>query len=237
MYDVILYAAIATIVCVMLYSVLGKSVGRGPEDDADLPGFITGKEDAAPKFVAPVYDGPNIPGLDGVLKLDGAFSPMEFLDGARVAYPMILDAYADGDKAQLQPLLTADVYDVYAQAIDEREAKNLRQITDLARLIKAELVSAQTSGKQMRLSVRYTAELASALVDENGETIEGDQDTLASINEIWTYTRKAGSADPNWKLADVEPSGGEELGADPTPDTAPDSASGTASDPASDMSA
>lgn len=222
MYDVILYAAIATIVCVMLYSVLGKSVGRGPDDDADLPGFITGKEEA-PKFVAPVYDGPNIPGLDGVLKLDAAFSPVEFLDGARVAYPMILDAFADGDKAQLEPLLTPDVYTVYAQAIDEREAKNLRQITDLARLIKAELVSAETSGKQMRLSVRYTAELASALVDANGETVEGDQDTLASINEIWTYTRKAGSADVNWTLADVEPSGGDELAADTAPDTAPDS--------------
>jgi predicted lipid-binding transport protein (Tim44 family) len=220
MYDVILYAAIATIVCVMLYSVLGKSVGRGPEDDADLPDFITGKDRASePKIVAPVYDGPHLPGLEDILKLDADFSPVEFLGGARVAYPMILEAFADGDKETLSPLLSPDVYQVYADAIEAREAQNLRQITDLARLIGAEFVGAETSGKEMRVSVRYKAELASALVNEAGDVIEGDPDTLASINEIWTFTRTAGSKDPNWLLADVAPSEGDELAADPTPDT------------------
>lgn len=220
MYDVILFAAIATIVCVMLYTVLGKSVGRGPEDDADLPDFITGKNTVeTPKFVAPVYDGPNVPGLEDVMKLDPDFSPMGFLDGARVAYPMILDAFADGDREQLEPLLTPDVFKVYSDAIDSREENNLRQITDLARLMSAKLERAETQGKVMRVSVRYEAELASALVDAEGETVEGDQDTLASINEIWTFTRTAGSSNPNWMLADVEPSGGDELPADPTPDT------------------
>lgn len=220
MYDVILYAAIATIVCVMLYTVLGKSVGRGPEDDADLPDFVTGKSaPETPKFVAPVYDGPSVQGLDDVMKLDRDFSPNEFLGGARVAYPMILEAFADGDKDQLEPLLTPDVFEVYSGAIAEREEKGLRQITDLARLIGAELVSAETQGKDMRISVRYKAELASALVNSEGDTIEGDPDTLASINEIWTFTRTAGSNNPNWRLADVEPSGGDELEADPTPDT------------------
>jgi len=220
MYDVILYAAIATIVCVMLYTVLGKSVGRGPEDDADLPDFVTGKNaPETPKFVAPVYDGPAVAGLEDVMKLDSSFSPTEFLGGARVAYPMILEAFADGDKDQLKPLLTPDVYEVYSGAIDAREEKGLRQVTDLARLIGAELVRAETTGKVMRISVRYKAELASALVNADGETVEGDQDTLASINEIWTYMRKSGAADPNWMLADVEPSGGDDLEADPTPDT------------------
>ena len=83
----------------------------------------------------------------------------------------------------------------------------------------AKLERAETQGKVMRVSVRYEAELASALVDAEGETVEGDQDTLASINEIWTFTRTAGSSNPNWMLADVEPSGGDELPADPTPDT------------------
>ena len=31
MFEVILYAAIATIICVLLYSVLGKDVGQGPD--------------------------------------------------------------------------------------------------------------------------------------------------------------------------------------------------------------
>lgn len=220
MYDVILYAAIATIVCVMLYSVLGKDVGRGPDSDAELPDFITGKtKPEAPKFVAPVYEGPSVPGLKDVMKLDAEFSPRNFLDGARVAYPMILEAFADGDREQLKPLLTEDVFNVYSAAIDAREEKGLRQVTDLARLIGAEFVRAEIKDKVMRISVRYKAELASALVNVDGETVEGDQDTLASINEIWTFARSVGSTDVNWALADVEPSEGDELAADPTPDT------------------
>lgn len=219
MYDVILFAAIATIVCVMLYSVLGKSVGRGPEDDAKLPALISGEAREIPKVVSPVYDGPAVTGLSDVLKLDSSFSPTEFMDGARVAYPMILDAFADGDKKQLKPLLMPAVYKVYAQAIDDRAEKGLRQITDLARLMGHELVLAEAKGKTMRLSVRYKAELASALVNEDDETVEGDRDTLSTITEVWTFARKAGSADPNWRLTDVAPSEGDALPADPTPDT------------------
>lgn len=220
MYDVILFAAIATIVCVMLYTVLGKSVGRGPEDDADLPDFVTGKDSSeSPKFVAPVYEGPDVPGLKSIMDLDSDFSPMGFLAGARVAYPMILEAFADGDKEQLEPLLTADVFKVYSDAIDARQAQDLRQITDLARLMSAKLERADTQGKVMNVSVRYEAELASALVNAEGETVQGDQDTLASINEVWTFTRTAGSNDPNWMLSDVESSTGDELEAEPTPDT------------------
>ena len=50
MYEVILYAAIATIVCAMLYSVLGRSVGRGPESGFDPSNFLQGKdEEKCPK--------------------------------------------------------------------------------------------------------------------------------------------------------------------------------------------
>ncbi len=219
MHEVILFAAIATVICVMLYSVLGKSVGRGPDDDGNLPGFLAGEPAQTPKVVAPVFDGAAPPGIAGIMKLDGGFSLGQFLNGARMAYPMILDAFADGDKEQLQSLLMPDVYDVYVQAIDAREAKGLRQITDLARLIEHEVVSAETVGKIMHISVRYKAELTSALVDAAGETVEGDADTLSVVSELWTFTRKAGDTDPNWKLSDVAPSEGDKLEADPTPDT------------------
>ena len=71
----------------------------------------------------------------------------------------------------------------------------------------------------MHISVRYKAELASALVDAAGEVVEGDPDTLSLVSEVWTFTRKAGDTDPNWKLSDVAPSEGDVLEADPTPDT------------------
>ena len=36
MYEVILYAAVATIVCIVLYSVLGKSVGQDSSEKLNI---------------------------------------------------------------------------------------------------------------------------------------------------------------------------------------------------------
>jgi len=216
MFEVILYAAIATIVCVMLYTVLGKSVGQGPEEAVDL--FKPNTVDA-PKIVEPISERSDIEGMNAVIALDSSFNTNEFINGAKSAYVMILEAFASGDRDTLENLLTEDVYKVYSDAIDAREADNLTQITDLGRLISASISRGEVDGRWMSVSVAYKSEIASALQDEDGEIVQGDPDVLASIEEVWTYTRKAGASDPNWRLSDVAASEGDELEADPTPDT------------------
>lgn len=216
MFEVILYAAIATIVCVMLYSVLGKSVGQGSAEPIDI---FKGDEDNSPKIVDPVVETSFVDGMNDVIALDKSFRQKEFLSGAKTAYVMILEAYADGDKETLTTLLAEDVYNVYAAAIIAREKDGLRQVTDLGRLIGAKIVRGDVDGKWMRVSVEYKAELASSILNAEGEVVQGDPDVLASVEEVWTYTRKAGSNDPNWLLADVATSTGDDMAADPSPDT------------------
>lgn len=218
MHEVILYAAIATVICVMLYSVLGKSVGQGPEAGFD-PQEALGMNEPKSGFVEPVEDESHLPGLNAIMKMDGNFASSQFVDGAKAAYAMILEGFASGDKELLVGLLSADVYETYAAAIDDREAQNLTQVTDLARLMSAEIVDAELSGSQARISVRYDAEQSSALVDADGQTVQGDTDILARITEDWTFERNLKSKEPDWLLCEVAPSEGDTLEADPTPDT------------------
>ncbi|WP_051279947.1 Tim44/TimA family putative adaptor protein [Hellea balneolensis] len=219
MYEVILYAAIATIVCVMLYSVLGKSVGQGPESGFDAEKAIKDSESANNKVVQ--LNSSNTPptGLEAIAAADSNFSPAYFMDGAKAAYSMILEAFAAGDREQLESLLTSDVYKVYAEAIDAREADNLTQVTDLGRLRKAMIKEAELDGKMARIEVLYESELTSALMDKDGNVVQGDPDILSSISEVWTFERNVKSSDINWRLSDVSPSEGDALEADPTPDT------------------
>lgn len=218
MSEVILYAAIATIVCVMLYSVLGKSVGQGPESKFDP---FDKAEEKAPQtgFVPPMEADSNMPGVGDIRAIDPNFSPAEFLDGAKQAYSIILEAYADGDRDTLGGLLTSDVYEIYDQAITSREEQGLTQVTDLARLKEATIVDAETSGKIAIVAVKFEAELSSALLDADGKTIEGDPDLLAQVSEVWSFQREVKSKDATWYLAGVAPSEGDDLEADPTPDT------------------
>lgn len=219
MYQVILYAAIATIVCVMLYSVLGKSVGQGPESGFNPEDLMGPNKADGPKLVAPVIDEHSATGLDAIIKADPSFSPAQFIDGAKGAYSMILEAFASGDKAMLKDLLTPKVYKIYADAIDARVKDNLTQVTDLARLKKASIKEASRKAKIGKISVVYDAELTSALMDAEGKVVQGDPDLLSSVSEVWTFTRNLTDKNPNWRLADVAPSEGDNLESDPTPDT------------------
>ena len=96
MFDVIIYAALATVVVVVFYSVLGKQTGFGgvPEEKSDPVDF--GMEDPNRK-TKPEAD-PLIErlGLSGITRLDPSFSISHFMSGATAAYSMILEAFANG---------------------------------------------------------------------------------------------------------------------------------------------
>jgi predicted lipid-binding transport protein (Tim44 family) len=223
MQEIILYAVLTLIVGAMLYSVLGKNVGQGPEaavDPKDLLDKISGS--AQKTEPEPNFEGPGAEGLNAIRSADASFTLSGFLDGAKAAYGMILEAYADGDKETLGGLLSQDVAQSYFDAIDDRIKKELSQTTDLARLISAEIVDAERKGKTGKISVSYLAELATALIDKNGEVVGGDLDVLSRVREIWTYERTLSSKNPNWVLASVEPHdvvSGDKSAPDHSPDT------------------
>ncbi len=62
-------------------------------------------------------------GLDAVADTDRSFDPAQFLIGARAAYEMIVNAYAEGDRRTLKYLLSRDVYDGFEAAIVDREKR------------------------------------------------------------------------------------------------------------------
>lgn len=232
MQEILLYAFLALIVGSMLYSVLGKDVGHGSDDPMDplkKPETLrpelnqnnnlveAGAEAATPKFT-----GPGASGLEDIFKADSSFSAYQFLDGAKQAYGLILEAYADGDKPVLDGLLNKKVKADYFAAIDAREEQKLSQTTDLARIISSEIIGASKIGKTASISVLFTAELATALLDASGETVSGDLDILSKIEEVWQFERTIGSKSPNWILSSVAPHeilDGDTGGPDHSPDT------------------
>ena len=62
-------------------------------------------------------------GLDSISGADANFNGQHFLTGARAAYEMIVNAYAEGDRRTLKNLLAREVYDGFESAISEREKR------------------------------------------------------------------------------------------------------------------
>ena len=223
MFDVMIFAALAVVICVVFYSVLGKQTGFGGTSDEKVDPVEFGMENPNKTKLSGLDAAPDPEierlGLSAIAKLDPNFSISHFVNGATSAYSMILEAYADGDRDMLRNLLMPETFEIYAEAIDAREKEGQTQVTDLGRLRKVSIEGARLDGAIANIRVLYEADLTSALRDAEGNIVQGDPDVLSSVSEIWEYQRNLKSPDNTWYLSEVEPADGDALEADPSPDT------------------
>ncbi|MCP3056793.1 Tim44/TimA family putative adaptor protein [Aurantimonas marianensis] len=135
---------------------------------------------------------------------DPNFEPAEFLEGAKLAYEMIVTAFADGDRKVLKNLLSNEVYQGFEQAITDREERGERMQSSFVGIDDAEIVSAEKKDREALVTVRIVAQLISAVLKPDGEIVEGDPEAVVEVKDVWTFSRDTRSRDPNWKLAGTE---------------------------------
>jgi predicted lipid-binding transport protein (Tim44 family) len=162
-------------------------------------------EPAAPIWTGYAEEGsPLAKGLERIAAADRDFSPASFIGGAKVAYEMVVTAFAQGDKQALKNLLSREVYDGFAAAIDNREKAGEKLESRFVGIDKADLVAADLNGRKATVTVRFVSELISSTTNRAGEVIDGDPKQIREITDVWTFERDVGSRDPNWKLVATE---------------------------------
>lgn len=195
--DLIILAAIAVFVISRLYAVLGQKTGaeQRPRPYREAPVRAAeqaedAKTDEDKRKLRPAFTGPAAAGLEAIASEDTSFSPDEFLRGARKAYELIVAAYADGDRDALRALVDQDVFDVYSDAIVDRQKTGAEPMR-LVRLRQARIVEASVDASHFgRVLVSFESDLS-------------DGENLRSSKEIWTFKRSLRSDDPNWLLDEV----------------------------------
>jgi predicted lipid-binding transport protein (Tim44 family) len=143
-------------------------------------------------------------GLDALLGADPAFDAKHFLTGARAAYEMIVNAYAEGDRRSLKSLLSREVYDGFETAINEREKRGETVESRFVAIDKAEISAAELRARTAQITVRFVSQLVSATRDKNGNVIDGNPEKVTDITDVWTFARDVSARDPNWKLVATE---------------------------------
>ena len=143
-------------------------------------------------------------GLRAIKDADASFEPKGFVEGAKMAYEMIVMAYADGDRKTLKNLLSREVFDGFVAAIADREGRSEKIQSSFVGIDKADIVSAEMKGSEAHVTLRIVSELISATRNKAGEVIDGDPETVAEVKDVWTFARDTRSKDPNWKLVATE---------------------------------
>ncbi|XHE12885.1 Tim44/TimA family putative adaptor protein [Agrobacterium deltaense] len=142
--------------------------------------------------------------LRDVMTKDPTFRPKEFLNGARMAYEMIVMGFADGDRKTLKNLLSKDVFDGFDAAISERESRGEVVKSTFVGIEKADITQAAVRDSEVQITLRLVSQLISATYDKDGKLVDGDPDAVAEVDDIWTFSRDIRSRDPNWKLIATE---------------------------------
>lgn len=182
-----------------LYSVLGRRVGRQPED-RPLAEVASGAVRPADRLTDASDDDVQLTGLAAIRARDSQFDVGRFLGGARQAYEMVVCAFAAGDKATLRGLLGPGVLSGFEAVIDQRAAEGRSETAEFLNSPRADLEKAEVvAGDVARITVRFLAEFRSRSKGPEGEAVD-DRRTA----ELWTFERPLKSRDPNWMLVHVD---------------------------------
>ena len=213
-FDIILFAMIAVFLVLRLRSVLGRRTGNERRRDlfvrrprpapdptpdngpaASEPGRIAANPPTGSAPVDAVAEGVN-----RIRRADPSFDPSQFIEGARAAFEMIVTAFAASDKSALQPLLSGEVFQQFATAIDERVAAKETLETRILRLDEADIVEVELAGRTAQVTVRLVSQQVNVTRAMDGSIVDGDPEHPIEKTDYWTFARDTRSADPNWVL-------------------------------------
>jgi predicted lipid-binding transport protein (Tim44 family) len=203
--DILLFAGIAAFLVFRLRSVLGRRTGleRRPTNPlAPPPAPVPAKPAAAPvQLRAPNgAAAPPAGGLAAITAADPSFSEETFLKGARGAFEIIVNSFAAGDKKALQPLLSKDVYDRFAEAIDARVAAKESLQSNLVAMKSAELVETSLESGTALVTVKFVSDQTNVTRAADETVRDGDPTRVDEHVDFWTFARPIRSRDPNWML-------------------------------------
>ncbi len=215
-YEIVILAMIAAFLGMRLYSVLGR---RAEHEEEIVPGGFDRADDraqAAPLAGPGAAEAPRAEraitgfspaierGLRDIAGADRRFDLIGFLEGARAAYGMVLEAFWRGDRETLRELCDDDVYAGFDAAIAEREAAGHVLENRLIRIEDVAIHAAELNGQTARIAVSFVSDIAALTRDADGHMIAGSLDDAVESRDVWTFTRDVTSNAPAWLVDETD---------------------------------
>jgi len=222
--DIVLFAMVAAFLVLRLRSVLGKKTGhqeprqdpvsrrqQDTNDDGNVVELPNNRNNDAPDTQAAAADlaeslDPNDPPSAGITQIriaDNTFHPGEFAGGARGAFEIIVQAFADGDADTLKNLLADDVFENFNDAIEARKEADETLETTIIGIKSADIIEAEMDGTNAAVTMKFVSEQVNVTRDSEDRIVDGDPNQVTTITDIWTFSRDTKSRDPNWFLVET----------------------------------
>ena len=218
--DLVILALIAIFILLRLRSVLGDKIGNddpsyfhrpassvsdkaGPIIQLDEKSLKPKLRDDSDAYAAGLPNGPVAETIAAIKLQDPEFTASHFLDGAKVAFEMVFDAFAKGDKATLQMLLSKDLLEHFNAEIANRDM-NIHQTEHTLISVKAQDITQASLEKNIaRLSVHFISEQVTVIRSKEGKIVDGNPSDIHTVEDHWVFERDVTSKSPNWKVIET----------------------------------
>ena len=189
--DIILLAMLAGFIVLRLRNILGKKTGH---QEKPINKYF-------PKGLGVMKDIEN----NEAIKTDNVDenAKKQFLKGAEVAYEQIITYFAKGDKKSLKPLLEKKMFNHFSEVIDERKNKQLKSETTFIGFKSIKILEFKKIENIYKVTVNFVSEIITCVKDKNNQIIEGNPDTIKTVNDVWRFAKNMWSQDPTWYLVDT----------------------------------
>ena len=186
-FDIIIFAGIAAFLIFRLRKVLGKRTGLEKDRGSNI-NYIkkTAKKNNVEKHIPELND--NFAELKKAYEILEEFDHKRFLDGAKIAFENIINAFNIGDKKTLKTLLTNETYKAFEKAINEKHNDPDSQIFSL-NVEKIENVS--IIQEKIIIIIKFISE----------QFKNSDESTIIRKEDVWTFEKLIKSKNPNWFLS------------------------------------
>lgn len=212
--QLLVLVGIAVFLVLRLKNVLGTREGFEDGPEPIQPNERRGRPDLEVIEGGPDLDitdhaeegSPQADALAGMKRLEPSFNVGDFIGGARGAYEMIVMGYETGELAEIQPFLTEEIYESFVDGVAAREDQGLIIDANFFGVREMKLVNAtlDPDTNEAEISIRFVAELTSAVRDRGGDIVEGSTSEVKKQKDTWAFARVMGSDDPNWLLVSTD---------------------------------
>ena len=110
--------------------------------------------------------------------------------------------YEKGELSDIQPFLSEEIYETFVDGVAAREDQFQTSDAQFIGVRELKLMDAtyDKNTSEAELTIRFVAELTSAVRDQGGDIIEGSLTEVKRQKDTWAFSRTMGADDPNWVL-------------------------------------
>lgn len=133
------------------------------------------------------------------------FHPQKFVKGARTAFEMIVEGFAEGDLKSLKTLLSPLLFEQFKATIEERNKKGETHNSKVENIRTFRIVEATLVQNTAKIVVDIQSFQSYTIVDKSGRIIHETTEDLEELWDRWTFARDIATTSPAWRLVNIEP--------------------------------